>query len=64
LLTVAATAELVVVGHRHRAFGRLGSVASAVLHRADCPVLVIPLTERPEVGWASASAPGRARTGV
>jgi len=42
LLAASLTAELVVVGHHHRAVGRLGRVASALLHRAGCTVLVVP----------------------
>ncbi|WP_409329606.1 universal stress protein [Trujillonella humicola] len=45
LLAAAFTAELLVVGHRHRVgpIARLRSVTSAVLHRAACPVAVLPL---------------------
>jgi nucleotide-binding universal stress UspA family protein len=46
LLAVATTAQLLVVGHRHRRGGALGvlrSVTNAVLHRAACPVAVVPL---------------------
>jgi nucleotide-binding universal stress UspA family protein len=44
LLTAAATAELLVVGHRHRSWlARLGSTTHGVLHRASCPVAVVPL---------------------
>ncbi|MFI5661219.1 universal stress protein [Streptomyces sp. NPDC051684] len=45
LLSVAADAQLLVVGRRARrtAIGsRIGSVAHAVLHHAPCPVAVIP----------------------
>ncbi|MGV9234378.1 universal stress protein [Streptomyces nigra] len=45
LLSVAARAQLVVVGRRARrtAVGaRIGSVASGVLHHAPCPVAVVP----------------------
>jgi nucleotide-binding universal stress UspA family protein len=42
LVPVALTAELLVVGRRHRR-GRLGSVAGAVLHAAPCPIGVVPL---------------------
>ncbi|WP_345593970.1 universal stress protein [Streptomyces marokkonensis] len=47
LLSVAAEAQLMVVGRRSRrtAVGaRIGSVAHGVLHHADCPVAVIPHT--------------------
>ncbi|MFE0800051.1 universal stress protein [Streptomyces sp. NPDC058812] len=47
LLSVAAGAQLVVVGRRARrtAVGaRIGSVAHGVLHHADCPVAVVPHT--------------------
>lgn len=45
LLSVAANAQLMVVGRRARrtAVGaRIGSVAHGVLHHADCPVAVVP----------------------
>ncbi|MFF8428003.1 universal stress protein [Streptomyces sp. NPDC016566] len=45
LLSVAARAQLMVVGRRahHTAVGaRIGSVAHGVLHHADCPVAVVP----------------------
>lgn len=45
LLSVAGTAQLMVVGRRARrtAVGtRIGSVAYGVLHHADCPVAVVP----------------------
>ncbi|GAA2496598.1 universal stress protein [Streptomyces thermolineatus] len=45
LLQRANTADLVIVGRRHRAAPvgpRLGSVAHAVLHHATCPVAVVP----------------------
>ncbi|MFH8976953.1 universal stress protein [Streptomyces sp. NPDC017890] len=45
LLSVAADAQLMVVGRRARrtAVGaRIGSVAHGVLHHADCPVAVVP----------------------
>ncbi|MET7476063.1 universal stress protein [Streptomyces sp. NPDC005648] len=47
LLSVAARAQLMVVGRRVRrtAVGaRIGSVAHGVLHHADCPVAVVPHT--------------------
>jgi len=44
LVATSSTAELLVVGH-HR--GRaLGSTAHAALHRATCPVAVVPITAR------------------
>ena len=44
LVAAAMTAQLLVVGHhRHRA---LGSTTHAVLHRATCPVAVVPLAAR------------------
>ncbi|RBY87746.1 universal stress protein [Blastococcus sp. TF02A-30] len=55
LLSAALTAELLVVGRRHRPGGVLGTLRSttnAVLHRAGCPVQVVPVTEpaRPPAG--------------
>ncbi|MET9761043.1 universal stress protein [Streptomyces sp. NPDC006372] len=47
LLSVAGTAQLMVVGRRTRrtAVGaRIGSVAHGMLHHADCPVAVVPHT--------------------
>jgi nucleotide-binding universal stress UspA family protein len=45
LVAVGLTAELLVVGHRHRrAFARLGATTHGVLHRAGCPVAVVPIT--------------------
>jgi nucleotide-binding universal stress UspA family protein len=41
LLAAALTAQLLVVGHHRRR--RLGSTTHAVLHRASCPVAVVPL---------------------
>ncbi|CAM5390134.1 hypothetical protein SPURM210S_05729 [Streptomyces purpurascens] len=41
LLSVAGTAQLMVVGrraHRTAVGARIGSVAHGVLHHADCPV--------------------------
>lgn len=47
LLAAAMTAELLVVGHRHRTvLPRLGSTTYGVLHGAPCPVAVVPLTAR------------------
>ncbi|MFJ3981831.1 universal stress protein [Streptomyces fungicidicus] len=45
LLSVAGTAQLMVVGrraHRTAVGARIGSVAYGVLHHADCPVAVVP----------------------
>ncbi|MCZ2812075.1 MULTISPECIES: universal stress protein [unclassified Modestobacter] len=47
LLGAALSAELVVVGHPHRRLGGLGSVAAAVVHRAGCPVAVVPSPDHP-----------------
>jgi len=44
LVSVALTAELLVVGHRHRRpLTRLGSTPHGVLPRAGCPVAVVPV---------------------
>jgi nucleotide-binding universal stress UspA family protein len=44
LVSVSLTAELLVVGHRHRGpLTRLGSTTHGVLHRAGCPVAVVPV---------------------
>ncbi len=44
LREAAATAELLVVGHRHRpVLARLGSTVHGLLHRAPCPLAVVPL---------------------
>ena len=46
LLDTAADAQLLVVGHRpRRLLARLGSTTHGVLHRAACPVAVVPLLE-------------------
>jgi nucleotide-binding universal stress UspA family protein len=45
LLSVAGTAQLMIVGrraHRTAVGARIGSVAHGVLHHADCPVAVVP----------------------
>ncbi|MFF7313677.1 universal stress protein [Streptomyces sp. NPDC008137] len=45
LLSVAGTAQLMVVGrraHRTAVGARIGSVAHGMLHHADCPVVVVP----------------------
>ncbi|GAA4322934.1 universal stress protein [Klenkia terrae] len=48
LRSMASTAELLVVGHRHRGpVTGLGSTTRGLLHHAPCPVLVVPL---PAVG--------------
>ncbi|MEV6959960.1 universal stress protein [Streptomyces sp. NPDC051207] len=47
LLSVAGTAQLMVVGrraHRTAVGARIGSVAHGVLHHADCAVAVVPHT--------------------
>jgi nucleotide-binding universal stress UspA family protein len=59
LLSAALTAELVVIGHRHRALRGLGSVAAAVLHRSGCPVTVVP---QGVPGSATGAASGVSRT--
>jgi nucleotide-binding universal stress UspA family protein len=44
LLTASAEADLLVVGHRHRGqLARLGSTTNGVLHRAACPIAVVPI---------------------
>ncbi|SFE86531.1 universal stress protein [Blastococcus tunisiensis] len=45
VLSAGMTAQLVVVGHRRRV--ELGSTTHAVLHRATCPVAVVPLSGAP-----------------
>jgi nucleotide-binding universal stress UspA family protein len=46
LLDAAAGASLLVVGHRHRpALARLGSTVHGLLHRAPCPLAVVPIGE-------------------
>ena len=46
LLDASDTAALLVVGHRHRGtFARLGSTVHGLLHRAACPLVVVPLGE-------------------
>lgn len=48
LLAASEGADLLVVGHRHRSrLARLGSTTNGVLHRAACPVAVVPIRERP-----------------
>ncbi|MGY1633557.1 universal stress protein [Geodermatophilus sp. SYSU D01186] len=44
LVAAGLTAQLLVVGHRRRRLARLGSTTHAVLHRARCPVAVVPVT--------------------
>jgi nucleotide-binding universal stress UspA family protein len=46
LVAAGLTAQLLVVGHRPGR--RLGSTTHGVLHRAACPVVVVPI--RGEVG--------------
>lgn len=44
LLDTSAGAELLVVGHRHRGrLARVGSTTYGLLHRATCPMAVVPL---------------------
>ncbi|MGX5654789.1 universal stress protein [Geodermatophilus nigrescens] len=44
LLAAGLTAQVLVLGsRRHRALARLGSTTRAVVHRAPCPVAVVPL---------------------
>jgi len=45
LLSAGMTAQMIVVGHRRRL--ALGSTTHAVLHRATCPVAVVPLARVP-----------------
>ena len=48
LLQASASAQLLVVGHRHRGrLARLGSTTHGVLHRAACPVAAVPIREQP-----------------
>lgn len=54
LLHASASAQLLVVGHRHRGrLARLGSTTHGVLHRAACPVAVVPVREQPDGAAAS-----------
>ncbi len=54
LRSAAATAELLVVGHRHRGpVAGLGSTTRALLHTAPCPVLVVPLIPTARAGRPS-----------
>ena len=44
LREAAMSAELLVVGHRHRhVLARLGSTVHGLLHRTPCPLAVVPL---------------------
>lgn len=46
LVAAAMTAELLVVGRPpHGPIGRLGSATHGVLHRAGCPVAVVPVSD-------------------
>ena len=56
LVAAGLAAELLVVGHRPRAGHGLGSVATAVLHTASCPVLVVPIPSSDRAGSALRSA--------
>jgi nucleotide-binding universal stress UspA family protein len=48
LVAAALTAELLVVGHRRRhRLATLGSTTHGVLHRAPCPLAVVPITSPP-----------------
>jgi nucleotide-binding universal stress UspA family protein len=48
LISCAVTAELLVVGHRrHTRLGALRSTTHGVLHRAACPVAVVPVDAGP-----------------
>ncbi len=45
LVAAALTAELLVIGHRRRnRLAALGSTTHGVLHRAPCPLAVVPIT--------------------
>jgi len=44
LVAASLTAELLVVGHHRRR--SLGSTTHAALHRAACPVAVVPISSR------------------
>ncbi|WP_222269852.1 universal stress protein [Modestobacter marinus] len=47
LVAAALTAELLVIGHRRRnRLATLGSTTHGVLHRAPCPLAVVPITSR------------------
>lgn len=64
LVAAAMTAELLVVGHRRRLLDRLGSTTHTVLHRAACPVLIVPIGRpvpgaQPAADVAARSAPAR-----
>ncbi len=48
LLAASGEAALLVVGHRHRRrLARLGSTTNGLLHRATCPIAVVPIHEQP-----------------
>ncbi|SDX75411.1 Nucleotide-binding universal stress protein, UspA family [Saccharopolyspora shandongensis] len=47
LCRAASSAQLLVLGHRGTVFG-FGSVAHGVLHRADCPVVIVGETHHGE----------------
>lgn len=49
MIGAATAAELLVIGHRHRRLAALGSTTREVLHRAGCPVIVVPLGTGTEV---------------
>lgn len=57
LVDASARADLLVVGHRRRrGWDPIGAVASGLLHRTGCPVLVVPLPAAPR-GEASGHGP-------
>ena len=62
LTAAALAAELLVVGHRPRAGRGLGSVATAVLHTATCPVLVVPIPAGDHAGAGPTVRPAAARS--
>ncbi|MGY1708813.1 universal stress protein [Geodermatophilus sp. SYSU D00758] len=50
LVAAALGARLLVVGHRRHRLARLGSTTYGVLHRAGCPVVVVPLAPAAQGG--------------
>lgn len=62
LTRAAETATLLVIGnHRRRSLGKVGSVASAILDAAPCPVVVVPPSESGHTA-ASSDRPVDARS--